>query len=120
MLCYSRTIIILRRNLVLYSICKSQDYSFTDEDLKKNNLAKTFGGSFVLSLISAFILAFFIGTESDSGFGAFAGFMVGIWIACSFGINYLFEMKSLKLFLINALYNVISFTVMGLIIGAWL
>lgn len=40
------------------------------------------------------------------------------FVAAAFGINYLFERRSLKLWAINAGYNVIAFTVMGVIIGA--
>lgn len=80
----------------------------------------SFGGTFLLSLLAALVLAFFVGTEADMYFGAFAGLMVGIWIATALGTNYLFERKSLKLFLINAGYNLIGFTVMGAIIGQWL
>jgi hypothetical protein len=35
------------------------------------------------------------------------------------GVTYLFEHRSLKLFLINAGYQVVTFTVMGAILGAW-
>jgi hypothetical protein len=80
----------------------------------------SFGGTFLLSLLAAFILAFFIGKEGDASFGAFAGLTVGIWIATALGTNYLFERKSFTLFLINAGYNLIGFTVMGAVIGQWL
>jgi len=33
--------------------------------------------------------------------------------------RYLFERKALKLYLINADYHVIPFTVMGFILGVW-
>jgi hypothetical protein len=97
-----------------------KENGFTADDIKNSNPQKTFGGSLLLSLISAFILAMFIGADSNVEFGTFAGLMVGLWVACAFGINYLFEMKSFRLFLINASYNIVAFTVMGAIIGAWL
>ena len=40
-------------------------------------------------------------------------------MAASFGINYLFERKSLKLFLINAGYHTLQFTLIGLILALW-
>ena len=40
--------------------------------------------------------------------------------ATSFGVNYLFEQKSLRLFLINAGYVTVQFTVMGLVLGLFL
>ncbi len=81
-------------------------------------MAKVFGGSFVLSLVMATNLAFFIGDESLE-FGLLAGLAAGLgWVAMAFGVNYLFERRSLKLYLINAGYSVVTFTLMGLIIGA--
>jgi hypothetical protein len=35
------------------------------------------------------------------------------------GIQYLFEMRSLLLFLINAGYSIVTLTAMGAILGAW-
>ena len=53
-------------------------------------------------------------------FGAGAGFAAGFaWVAASFGVNYLFEAKSCKLFLVNGGYHTVQFTVMGAILGVW-
>ena len=85
----------------------------------QNGVAKTFGGAFVLTLIMSIVLAFFIG-NNDLSFGLFAGLAAGIgWVATAFGVNYLFEHKSLKFYLINAGYNVVIFALMGAIIGAF-
>ena len=92
----------------------------SEEDLKKGNPAKVFGGSFLLALVMAFNLAAFIGPDASLGFATFAGFLAGTgWVAAGMGITALFERKPLKLWLINAGYHVVSFTLMGLIIGAW-
>jgi len=49
-----------------------------------------------------------------------AGALAGIgWVATSIGILYLFEQKSMKLFLINTGYLAVTFIVAGGIIGAW-
>lgn len=89
----------------------------TNEQLK-NGTTKIFVGSFVLSAVMALNLAAFIG-DGGFAFGAFAGLAVGLgWVATAFGVNYLFERKPLQLFLINASYNVVTFTLMGMIIGA--
>ena len=93
---------------------------FDEETLKSSNMAKIFGGSFIFSLIISFVFALFLGPERDAVMGATAGFMAGLfWVATAMGITYLFERKSLKLFLINAGYHVITFTIVGLIIGVW-
>ncbi len=93
---------------------------FDEEQLKKGNMGLIFGGSFILSLIVSFVLVLFLGPERDALFGAMAGLLAGLfWVATAMGITYLFERKSLKLFLINAGYHVITFTVMGFILGIW-
>jgi hypothetical protein len=96
-----------------------KENGFTEEDLKKGNMAKIFGLAFVLGLISAINLAMFIGPEKDIILGAAYGFAAGFgWVATFVGTHYLFERKSLKLFLINAGYSVVALTVMGVIIVA--
>lgn len=83
------------------------------------NLGRLLVGSFILELIMAFNLAAFIGPDATWLFGLGAGLAAGLgWVALAFGVNYMFEGKSFKLWLINAGYNVVVFAVMGLIIGA--
>lgn len=89
----------------------------TDEQLK-HGAARVFGGSLILAFVMAISLAAFIGSNG-LGFGLFAGFATGAtFVAAAFGVNYLFERRSPVLFAINGSYNVVSFTVMGAIIGA--
>ena len=96
------------------------EFGFTEEDLKKRGIPKTFGLSLLLSFIAALVLEFFIGADTDLIFGAMAGFFAGFgWVATFLGILYLFEMKSYKAYLINAGYCIVALTVMGIILGAW-
>lgn len=89
----------------------------SDEALSSGAL-RVFGGSFVLSLVIAINLAFFIG-DNNGAFGLFAGLAAGVgWVAMALGVNYLFERRPFKLYAINAGYNVIVFALMGYIIGA--
>ena len=91
----------------------------TEQDAPKN-MGMIFGATFVLSLIIAFNLAAFIGGEATFAFGLLAGALAGIgWVAAAIGILYLFEQKSMRLFLINAGYHAVTFTVMGGILGLW-
>lgn len=95
-------------------------FGYTEEDLKKRNALKTFGLSLLLAFIASLILEMFIGPEADILFGMLAGFFAGIgWVATFLGILYLFEMQTLKVYLINAGYCVLSLTLMGLILGSW-
>jgi hypothetical protein len=62
----------------------------------------------------------FIGAGAGGAVGALAGFMAGFgWVFTFLGIIYLFESRSLALFMINAGYSVVSMTIMGFIIGIW-
>ncbi|MDX2142702.1 MAG: DUF1761 domain-containing protein [Rhodospirillaceae bacterium] len=90
----------------------------TDDDLKARPVGLMFGGSFVLSLIAAYVFAMFLGPSPAMGFAVGAGASAGLcWVAASFGINYLFEGKSLKLFLINGGYHTVQFTLYGVILS---
>lgn len=105
---------------VLFANVWMKELGFTKENMGKPNMLKTFGVSFLLMLIISFNLAAFIGPESDLQFGMTAGALAGIgWVATAIGINYLYEQKSFKIWLINAGYMAVSFTVMGAILGVW-
>jgi len=97
-----------------------KEFNFSEEDLKKRSIPKTFGFSILLAFIAAINLEMFIGSEADFTFGTMAGFLAGIgWVATFLGILYLFEMQSLKAYFINAGYCIISLTIMGAVLGAW-
>ena len=92
----------------------------SDEDLQAANPAVKFGFSFLLAFVAAFVFAVFLGPEPALSFASGAGFAAGLgWVATSFGINYLFEHKSMGLFLINGGYHTAQFTVIGAILGLW-
>jgi hypothetical protein len=97
-----------------------KETGITEESTKNNNMVKVFGLAFILSLVASFFLAMFIGPKAGAAFGALAGFMAGLgWVFTFMGIIYLFESRSLAHFMINALYSVVSLTIMGLILGVW-
>ena len=88
-------------------------------DATPPNLVLLLAGSLILQIAIAFNLAFFIGPEADWFFGLGAGFAAGFgWVALAFGISYLFEGRTFKLWLINAGYYTAAFSIMGLILGA--
>ena len=92
----------------------------TKEHAQRANMVKIYGTTLVLNLIIATSLAMFIGATASLRDGLFAGFMAGLtYVAAAFGITYLFEFRPLKLWAINAGYQVVVFSVMGAILGAW-
>ncbi len=95
-------------------------FGISEEALKKRSAAFTFTFSFILAFIAALMLEMFIGSDATFAFGAIAGFLAGFgWVATFLGILYLFEMRSLSAYLINAGYCIITLTIMGAILGAW-
>ncbi len=95
-------------------------FGLSEEDLAKRSAPRTFGLSLILSFIAALVLEMFIGVDANLAFGMSAGFFAGFgWVATLLGILYLFEMQSLKAYLINAGYCILALTVMGAVLGAW-
>jgi len=97
-----------------------QEVGLTEETVNNANMARIFGGTFVLQIISAIALSAFLGSDSNWQTGLHTGLWVGLfWIATAYGVTYLFEQRSLRLFLINAGYFVVLYAILGTIIGAW-
>lgn len=97
-----------------------RENGFTEESMKGGNMVKIFGLAFLLGIVAAINLAMFMGPENDPAMGAMWGFLAGFgWVATFVGTHYLFERRSLRLFLINAGYSVVALTIMGVILAAW-
>ena len=97
-----------------------QEVGLTEDAVNSANMAKTFGGTIVLQIFAATALSAFLGTESTWQSGLETGLWVGLfWIATAYGVTYLFEQRSMRLFLINAGYYVVLYGITGTIIGAW-
>jgi hypothetical protein len=96
------------------------EVGLTEEAISRGNMTLKFGGTFLLLVVAATGLAFFLGSGSDWFIGLQAGILVAVcWIATAYGITYLFEQRSLRLYLINAGYYLVLFATMGAIIGAF-
>lgn len=95
---------------------------FTKENMKKGFLPMPviFGASFIGAFLAALILAMFLGSSASFGFGIFAGLMISVfWISTARLSNVLYEKQKFSLFMIHAGYDIVSYAVMGAIIGAW-
>lgn len=96
-----------------------QASGITEEQTRQAKMGRVFGLAALAQLVIAFNLAAFIGPQGTA-FGLVAGFAAGLgWVAMSLGVIYLFEQRSLKLWLINSGYQVVAYTVMGGVLGAW-
>ena len=84
------------------------------------SMAVTFGGTFALNLLIAIAIALLTGPHAGWHAGLHTGlFSAFFFVATSIGVIYLFEQRPLRLWLINAGYQVVNFSIMGSIIGAW-
>ena len=91
-----------------------------DPDKPNGHPAAVFGGAFVLSLVAAALFAVWLGPAPPLAASVGAGVAVGLgWVATSFGINYLFAGRSLKLWLIDGGYHTLQFALYGLVLGLW-
>jgi hypothetical protein len=103
---------------LLFARVWQREAGVTDEQMKQASMSMIFGGAFVLTLVAAAMFAVFLGPSPGLRLGIGAGASAGIcWVAASFGVNYLFERRSFKLFLINGGYNAVVFTAIGAVLG---
>ena len=90
----------------------------TEESMAGGSMAMIFGLAFLLSLLAASVFALFLGRGMPLGPSVAAGAAAGFcWVGASFGISYLFERRSFALWLINAGYHTVQFTLFGVILG---
>lgn len=82
---------------------------------------KIFAISFLLSIIMALNLAFYLSDPKTTlAWGATAGFLAGFgWVAMGIGIVSLFEHRPLKYVLVNGGYLTVALVLMGAILGGW-
>ena len=95
------------------------EHGFTEEQLTKDfNPGKTYGITFVLGFIAAYVFGMFLGTAPGMGFAVGAGAAAGLfWVAFGLATNYLFSRHSVKLMLIDGGYHTVRFTLVGMAFG---
>lgn len=104
----------------LFGSAWMEEVGLTEEAVNNANMPKTFGGTIVLQFLAVTALAALVGTDSSWRSGLYSGLLIGVfWVATAYGITYVFEQRSLRLFLINAGYNVVLFATAGTVVGAW-
>jgi len=106
----------------LFGRAWQKEVGLSDEDLKNSNLAMTYGLSFLMFIPLSITLSFIIGAHPtiDWTHAAFHGALMGVMVLSAItGIHYLYQKKSLKLFLIDAGYAILFMAVCGAIQGAF-
>ena len=97
-----------------------KENKFTGEDIKASGpMWKTILVTMAMYLIASFGLSMYLGEAPDISFGAFAGFATAFfWIGTSKFNNVTYEGQSKKLWLIHFGYDIVVYTVMGIVIAA--
>lgn len=90
------------------------------EQMRKGHRKLIFVSAFIAVFIAAYVFAFALPPKPAVLSGTIMGAAIGtFWVATSFAINYLFAHRSLKLFLVDAGYHILQFTLYGLILCLW-
>ncbi len=103
---------------ILFGKMWQKEMGFSDEDLKGANMPLIFGMSLVFMILMSYALAHFISNSSGiehtflNGlcYGAFAGAFFG---TATVGINYLYQRKSIRIFLIDGVYITLGLALSG-------
>lgn len=102
-----------------------KEVGLSDEQLKQGaHMGRIYGTTLLLTLLMGLGLAYIWHNEDPASLnwqvGLYHGLLIGLFfVATSMGINYLYQRKSLALWLIDAGYQVVFLGLMGAIIGAW-
>jgi len=106
---------------LLFGRAWMRENKFTEADVARNSKARAFGGTAVLSLVmSANLACFLADAKTTLVWGMTAGALAGVgWAAAAIAVIALFEQKSWTYIAINGGYQIVSFIVMGAILGGW-
>ncbi len=87
---------------------------------KQPHKPRVFATGFVLSFVAAWLFAMLLPDTLPLAQATLLGALIGAgYVATSFGINYGFGDRSLKLWLIDGGYHTLQFALYGLILAAW-
>jgi hypothetical protein len=106
---------------VLFGKMWMKETGITTEKARSSNMAKAMGLTVLFSFVMALNLALFMNSpEIGASQGALYGFFTGFgWIGMAIFVSGQYEFRSTRYMLINAGYNTVGLTIMGVIIGAW-
>jgi len=101
-----------------------RELDFSTDDLKNANMPLIFGGSFVAMFIMALGVSFMFNIHHNQVNDPIEGAIHGLYLSVFFvsmgmAINYLYQRKTFKLFIIDAAYITLILMLMGFILTAW-
>lgn len=104
----------------LFGKAWQRESGLTDEAIKGVSMTRIFALVALLNLVAAVVLSEVLSAMDmvTLATAAATGGIIGFgFVATALGVNYLFALKSLKLFLIDASYWILIYIVMGAILG---
>ena len=109
---------------VMFGKTWQKEVEFKEEGIKKSNVAVVFGLSFVAMLFMVWALNFVINSHKPENVSLFVGLHYGAFMGFFFsmmtmGVNYLYQRRSVTLWLIDGFYMVIGLGIAGMILGGW-
>jgi uncharacterized protein YqgC (DUF456 family) len=94
-------------------------YEYHDQGSNRNVQA-IFVVAYILQWLAASLLAAVLGPNSTGMYGLNVGLLVGCFFATTaVGITDIIDNKPVKHLLVNGGYHILSFSLMGFIIGSW-
>jgi hypothetical protein len=96
-----------------------EEHGTTAEELMDGfNPGRTYCATFVLAGLSALLFGVFIGEAPDPQYSIGWGLAIGlVWISGALGTVYLFERRTVRLFMINGGYHTARFVIIGAVFG---
>ena len=93
---------------------------FVEADVQKGRAGVIFGLAFVFSVIMAANLAAFLAAPGTTvAWGATAGALTAVWVVLGLAVVALFERRPWSYIFVNGGYWLVSFVMVGAILGAW-
>lgn len=105
---------------VLFNKAWKEDSNSVYNSENRGNPAKIFGLTGISHLFAVIMLALLIGNHSTALCGFSYGLIVSLaWVSTSIGVTYLFVGRSFRLFLIDAGFYVVFYSIAGFILAVW-
>ena len=105
---------------VLFNKAWKEDSKSEYNSENRGKPGKLFGLAGISHVVAVIALALLIGHNSTAICGLLYGLTVSIvWVSTSIGVTYLFVGRSFRLFLIDAGFYVVFYTIAGLILAIW-
>lgn len=109
---------------VLFGKRWQKEVGLKEEEIKMTNMVVVFGTSFLIMLFMVWALNYVINSHKAEnvslGMGLHYGVFTGFFFSMlTMGINYLYQRRSIILWLIDGVYVVLGLGIAGMILGSW-